>query len=277
MDNSAAQTYSDACDIIASGWLVPSRVNGEQFFPLLHPQRLRLAGTVVGFNASSDTFTKLHLIGDDDDPLEHEYKIYQQLTGEPWVPKLQGFGTEGRWRYLSMESVGIDITSIWLSANGWTISIACAIVKEMLNILHGLHLHGYIHGDIKPPNFCCRLDNAINLGVEFSIVDMESVTTCPVDAPRRPGTAYWSSSYALAGAPQSWRDDLHSLAYILLNLCGVELPWDEASWEDDIDEMIRLKRRYSAPALCEDLPPACVEFVQLCLGLDFMEVPPMTL
>ncbi|OBZ72198.1 Casein kinase I isoform alpha [Grifola frondosa] len=266
--------YSAVCDLLAQAWLVPFEVGGVRFYWFRDHERLRTTGTVIGISVEMKLCTKLHLLGDNRDALKDEYEVYHQLRGQTFVPQIRAFGIQSHWKYLTMDWVGLDMNQLMWQLDDWTPYMTYFLFREMLNCVQQLHCCGFIHGDLKPENFCCEFDIDLDDPVpRIFIIDMETVMRCPANSSRCRGTPTYSSQYMSAGEPLSWRDDLHSMAYILIQFHDIAmLPWKMAAYHQDYEEVLRLKKDFVVTQL--DLPACCTEIVQLCLGLDFMEEPP---
>ncbi|KAI0310387.1 kinase-like domain-containing protein, partial [Amylostereum chailletii] len=100
--------------------------------------------------------------------------------------------------------------------------------------LESLHSRGYIHRDIKPSNFLFGLEEEsmrvflIDFGLAHRYIDPDSGRHIPFNHTKELiGTPRWASINAHSGIEQSRRDDLESLAYVLIYFARGSLPWQK--------------------------------------------------
>ncbi|KAL6757920.1 kinase-like domain-containing protein [Haematococcus lacustris] len=106
------------------------------------------------------------------------------------------------------------------------------LAHGMLDALHHMHKHGYVHRDVKPGNFCVRPRNL--QGPDSFVLDFgfakpyrhsaNSWNKMPNEAFE--GTPDYASLASLRSARQGPRDDLESLCYSMLEMLHGHLPWD---------------------------------------------------
>jgi len=95
-----------------------------------------------------------------------------------------------------------------------------------------MHSRHFVHGDVKPANFLMGLgdrDNQVYL-IDFSLARMYRDTKTHLHIPYNKncyptGTASFASINNHLGVERSRRDDMESLAYILVYLLRGSLPW----------------------------------------------------
>lgn len=89
------------------------------------------------------------------------------------------------------------------------------------------------------------------------------------------GTALYASTNRHQSIAHSRRDDLISLAYMLLHLARGSLPWQvvRGSTEKRNDTMARVKAQTKVSQLCQGLPQDFSVFVEYVLKLDYDERP----
>jgi hypothetical protein len=95
-------------------------------------------------------------------------------------------------------------------------------------------------------------------------------------AASRRGTTRYASINNLMGRQQSRRDDLESIAYILIRFLRRELPWEHVSAQhyDKPHRVVRdMKINTPIATLCEGLPPVFAAFLTYARGLQFDEEP----
>lgn len=89
------------------------------------------------------------------------------------------------------------------------------------------------------------------------------------------GNIRFSSINALQGHEQSRRDDLESLAYILIYLMKGNLPWChiKCATEDKPYRTLEKKISMTGESICQNLPIEFLKFFNYVRGLSFYENP----
>lgn len=144
-----------------------------------------------------------------------------------------------------------------------------------------IHSRNIIHRDLKPDNLLIGVGprshriHIIDFGLSNQYRDPETNIHIPYrDNLPLIGTARYASVNAHMGIEHSRRDDIESLAYILIYFMRGRLPWEGVTKAEKRQAVIGKKKSTIAPeVLCEGLP---AEF-QLCLqyarSLGFSERP----
>ena len=87
------------------------------------------------------------------------------------------------------------------------------------------------------------------------------------------GTARYASVNAQYGSELSRRDDLESLAYILIYLLRGSLPWQDISGRSQRKKMLRMKKTIPLNIICEGLPVEFQLLLEHARTLKFEERP----
>lgn len=87
------------------------------------------------------------------------------------------------------------------------------------------------------------------------------------------GTARYASINAQYGSELSRRDDLESLAYILIYLLRGSLPWQDISGRSQRKKMLRMKKTIPLDIICEGLPVEFQLLLEHARTLKFEERP----
>ena len=90
------------------------------------------------------------------------------------------------------------------------------------------------------------------------------------------GTARYSSVNALGGGEQSRRDDLESIAYVILYFLRGRLPWQGIRVANKVDRYKKIyekKKNTTSKELCAGFPREFETFVNYVKHLQFTEVP----
>jgi serine/threonine protein kinase len=155
-----------------------------------------------------------------------------------------------------------------------------------LSILESLHDQHYIHLDVKPDNFMLGIGKSSNqvFLIDFGLARLfcNPATHChtaQINGSSVIGTIRYSSINCHLGLTPSRRDDLESLAYVIVYLAKGSLPWQGIVVEpgqSHEDEVLRVKQATTVKALCAGLPQCFVEFVEHIRRLGFREKPDYT-
>jgi len=152
-----------------------------------------------------------------------------------------------------------------------------------LSVLKSLHDHHYVHLDIKPDNFMIGtgdMSSRVFL-IDFGLSRLfrnpathKHITQ--VKGLDITGTVRYSSVNSHLGLTQSRRDDLESLAYIIVYLVKGRLPWQGIAvgpGQVHHEEVLKLKQVATAKTLCKGLPQPFIKFFQYIRSLGFEDKP----
>lgn len=112
-----------------------------------------------------------------------------------------------RWEYMNRVLVTEGIEQPRLKAG-----VAMAIVRDCLAGLAALHREGVVHGDVKPANIMLKRSGSsklIDIGSAFETEDPPPTRTC---------TPRYAAPEVLEGGEASYRSDLASLGYCLIEM-----------------------------------------------------------
>jgi serine/threonine protein kinase len=169
------------------------------------------------------------------------------------------------------------------------------IVYSIIQIIQTIHTAGVVHRDLKPHNFMLR--NAelflIDFGMATFYVDenREHIAETPAKT-HLLGTLKYISYHIHCGSPYTRRDDLISIGYIYMFICGF-LYWDRTLFSEDMNStpemlpethilysknqcMKTLKKLDRIKAFFEEHcleEPSIVEYIRYSYGLGFAETP----
>ena len=216
--------------------------------------------------------------------LDKEVYLMIHLYG-PRIPYVKSFGQCGYYNVLVMELLGKsleDIKSI-LPSKKMTIPCICKLSYQMLQILEHIHKRSFIHRDVKPENFIMGLgpNNKFLYMIDFGFAKTYRDPTTLAHYPMKKnngitGTARYASINTLRGFTQSRKDDLESLAYVIIYLSKGTLPWANIT-SDNKDELYNLitkvKFETTVENLCSGLPQQFLDFVRYISGMTFEQEP----
>jgi len=145
-----------------------------------------------------------------------------------------------------MELLGPSMA--WLKRNypyGMPRKLATKYLIDMLEAIWKTHELGFIHRDIKASNFVLNEKKGVVYLVDFGLAKQhlkanDSTPVTPWKHAEFRGTVSFASLNAHLGIDLSWRDDLWSWFFVLLDFYEEILPW----WENkdySMDDVKRIK------------------------------------
>lgn len=117
------------------------------------------------------------------------------------------------------------------------------IARQAAEALDGLHLAGYLHGDVKPANLFISGEGHVTLIDLGCARRLDDQATLPDDS--LVGTPAYLAPEVLAGRHSDARSDLYSLGIALFQMLAGRLPWDES----DVAELVARKRSGPPPSV----------------------------
>ena len=217
--------------------------------------------------------------------LRHEYKVYRELRGCNGFPRAHYYGSEGDYNYLVLDLMGSSLEELFRRrGNHFSLKTVIQIAVQLIDRLEEFHSKHVIHRDIKPDNMMLGggLDSStiylIDFGLSKRYFDPKTGKHHIYEMGKSfRGTRRYSSINSMLGIEQSRRDDLESVAYVLIYFMrGGQLPWQglKGAARDKKSKMIRdVKVATPVEALCEGMPPVFKEFLLFARGLEFSNRP----
>ena len=203
-----------------------------------------------------------------------------------FLNELKGFGipelkTYGRIKHntfyaIVMEYLGPSLDVLFKKQKRkFSLKTTCMLGIQMIDRIEFLHSKKYIHRDIKPSNFLMgRGEKSHVLYLcDFGISKKYWTNDGHVDEKylgKFAGTEKYASVNSIKGNQQSRKDDLISIAYVLINFLNGSLPWDVGK---DDEQKLSIKISTKIQDLCKGLPKEIYEFLWCIDTLKFNEVP----
>ena len=237
-------------------------------------------------NDKGDKFAiKREEIGGHHPQLRHEYKVYRELRGSHGFPHAHYYGSEGDYNYLVLDLMGSSLEELFRKRNHkFSLKTVIQIAIQLIDRLEEFHSKHVIHRDIKPDNMMLGLDSdfstiyLIDFGLSKRYFDPKTGKHHVYEMGKSfRGTRRYSSINSMLGIEQSRRDDLESVAYVLIYLMrGGQLPWQglKGAARDKKSKKIRdVKVSTPVELLCENMPSQFKEFLLFARGLEFSNKP----
>ena len=210
--------------------------------------------------------------------LKHEANIYKVLDGIKNIPRMRNFGVEGAFNYLIMDLLEESLDDLMEKQSKFSITYTISIAIELIDILHQIHDRGIVHRDLKPENFLIKNNKVfiIDFGLSKSYLDKDNNHVKMENNKSLIGTIRYASVNVHNNLTYSRRDDLESLAYILIYFLKGSLPWQGLKIES-LDEKHKkiydIKTSYNLHTLCQDIPLEFLIYLKYCHSLKYSEKP----
>jgi casein kinase I family protein HRR25 len=152
----------------------------------------------------------------------------------------------------------------------------------MISRIEYIHSRNFIHRDIKPENFLMGIRKRghrvyiIDFGLAKKFRDPRTHKHIPYGEDKELiGTARYTSINTHLGVEQARRDDLESLAYVLIYFLRGSLPWQglEAATKKQKYDKIMNKKRTTTHLICRGFPKEFKTFFNYTRALRFDEKP----
>ena len=197
--------------------------------------------------------------------LPREASLMQELQGGPGIPQVYGTGTLPSHHYLVLQLLDKSLFDRFRDCGG-RLSLPTVIkcAEQILASFQFLHQASIVHRDVKPENFLFAPSPdshqlyVIDFGLARKVAQGLLFKPYHSGVTQVVGTLPFVSVNLHLGAAASFRDDLESIAYLLIYLLQGGLPW----YGPGIHKLTEKQTRESKQAvnsfdLCRNLP---VEF-----------------
>jgi len=156
-------------------------------------------------------------------------------------------------------------------------------VTLQISRIEYIHSRNFIHRDIKPDNFLMGIGkrgnqvNVIDFGLAKKYRDPKTHLHIPYRENKNlTGTARYTSINTHLGVEQARRDDLESLAYVLMYFLRGSLPWQglkAATKKQKYDRIMEKKMTTPSDLLCRGFPNEFAIFLNYTRALRFDDKP----
>eukprot|EP00928_Gymnodinium_smaydae_P049291 TRINITY_DN33072_c0_g1_i1.p1 TRINITY_DN33072_c0_g1~~TRINITY_DN33072_c0_g1_i1.p1 ORF type:complete len:340 (-),score=28.75 TRINITY_DN33072_c0_g1_i1:152-1171(-) len=272
-DGSATSHVSIASQY--SGWSLLGKGGFGKIYKVLHEESSNTYAAKIEPRSSTDKSA-----------LRREADILFLLSGTRGFPRIHSFWHDESGSVMVFELLGSSLADLVEDHGKFSMKTTMYLAIQMLERIVCLHTCGFIHRDIKPANFmigqsCNGQYSPLLYLIDFGLAK-EAQTSCSRASPHRGqrhrivGTVVFMSTNAHLGRPQSFRDDLEAMGYVLMHLVKGRLPWSDAvgRTRDEVNTaVLKMKQSMSVDALCKGLPSAFRAHMKYCLSLQADDIP----
>ena len=197
------------------------------------------------------------------------------------IPELITYGHSGKYNILILQLLGKSLKQLF-SENTYKIKDLCMSAIQIIDRIKFIHSKYIIHRDIKPENFLIgNPDSSTIYIIDFGLSRKyrSSRTGKHIEYfinKKVPGTIRYLSLNASLGIEQTRRDDLESIAYMLIYLGKGSLPWNHIKVKNEIELSVKtykLKKFLKLENLCVGLPNELISYIKYVRKLKFDEEP----
>jgi serine/threonine protein kinase len=216
--------------------------------------------------------------------LAYEYRLYRILQNKIGVPSVRWFGREGDYNVLVLDLLGPSLEDMFnFCGRKFSLKTVLMLADQLIARLEYIHCKNFIHRDIKPDNFLIGLGKnenvvyVIDFGLAKKYRDPKTHQHIPYHEHKNlTGTARYASINTHLGIEQSRRDDLESLAFVLMYFNRGSLPWQglkAKTKKEKYDKISEKKMSTPIEILCKGFPSEFATYLNYCRTLRFDDKP----
>ncbi|KAJ7115607.1 kinase-like protein [Mycena crocata] len=238
-----------------------------------------------GINIISDEAVaiKLESVNSQHPQLEHESNVYKAIEGGVGVPSLRWFGIDGDYQAMVMELLGPSLEDLFNFCNRkFSVKTVLLLADQLISRLEYLHSRNFIHGNIKPENFVmgigrlCNQIYIIDFGHAMQFCDPKTQLHIPYRENQSViGNRRYISICRHLGVEHARRDDVESIAYLLIYFLRGKLPWEGLKGTRKQVEDLIMEKKMTTPTdeQCRGFPKEFGIFLDYTRTLRFDDEP----
>ncbi|CAG5102155.1 Oidioi.mRNA.OKI2018_I69.chr1.g168.t2.cds [Oikopleura dioica] len=222
--------------------------------------------------------------------LKFESHVYEILRSENGFPHLRKFGEDNilSVNYLAMDLLGPTVEDLFnFCDKSFSLKTILMLIEQLLCRLECIHSKGLVHRDIKPDNLVMGLNHMSKtvMMIDFGIAKFFRKRNQPFDHILEDdsrgsrgiiGTPRYCSVNAHRGTRLSRRDDMESLAYVIVYFLKGKLPWQNIQVQGKFKKLEAIhdkKKNTNFSDYLSGFPKEFVIFVDYCRNLPFKATP----
>jgi len=230
--------------------------------------------------SGQEVVIKLEPVAGDHHTLEHELHVYQKLSGGIGIPCVRWFGMEGGFNAMAIDRLGPSLEDLFVRCHfRFTVRTVLLLAHQLVCRLQYIHSRNFLHRDLKPNNIVIGVGkhahtvHLIDFGLSKEFRDPDTHRHIPYKAASGlVGSAVFASVQSHLGMELGRRDDLESLAYMLVYFLRGSLPWQGLEF-GGLDLVVKSKQGTSIHDLCLGLPTELRIFLEYARSLSFNDKP----
>ena len=216
-----------------------------------------------------------------DTKFENESYMLSMLKGFG-IPELYSFGYNSNYNLMIMELLGQSLNDLFkLKNKKFSLKTTCMLGIQMIDRIEYIHSLKIIHTNLKPNSFLLGKNSKSHILFlsDFGSARKYWKSNAHIkfsEGKTNFGSTKFLSGNALNGYELSRRDDLESIAYIIIYFLKGCLPWQGLkinNKEEKYKKICEIKNQIASKYLCKDLPEQIETFVEYVKKLEFTDVP----
>ncbi|KAF7795075.1 hypothetical protein EIP86_006219 [Pleurotus ostreatoroseus] len=241
----------------------------------------------VNMLSGEEVAVKLESVEAKHPQLPHEADVLRSMAGGGSVPSLRWSGTEGGYNAMVVDVLGPSLADLFRYCNyRFSLKTVLLLADQLISSFEYVHSRNFVHRDIKLENFCMEIGvygnqvYVIDFGLAKKYRDPSTQLHIPYKENKNlTGTARYTSLNTHFGVEQSRRDDMESIAYLLIYFLRGCLPWQglrATTKELKYERIMDMKMTISIDQLCRGLPEEFADFLSYTRSLRFDDKPNYT-